>query len=69
MSKPRRELTSETNPFDALRALMAAAEDFNSDQTQLVAYDKEERVIAVGVVARGEEAIALAEWLEKRGAK
>lgn len=62
----KRELSADSPDLVQLRALLDAAVTSNSDLTQLIAYDDAGRVLSIGVVARGEDAVALDRFLKRR---
>jgi len=54
------------SPANKLRAMIDAAQHFHAGTVSVIARDRDEKAIAVGVYAEGKDAIALDRWLKRR---
>jgi hypothetical protein len=60
----KRELSIDSPPQEKLAALKAAAKHFNSDLTQIICSDKNDKLLSVSVYAEDEYAEALLRFLK-----
>lgn len=51
---------------DKLRALIDMAEKTSAGETSIIARDEKFKVVAVGVIATGDDAVSLKRWVDKR---